>query len=545
MADASPLTFKVASEKWEFEQIHELNYQTFVDEIPQHQENEQGRLVDKFHQENTYVICVSGNELLGMVALRSKRPFSLDEKLDDLDTYLPPFQSILECRLLAVRKQRRYTAVFAGLLKKIVYMALQEAHDIAVISGTTRQIRLYRHIGFQPFGPLVGKEGAQYQPMYLDLANAISLKQTSQLFNIKKGSRAEQLLFNYLPGPVSLAEGVLTANSAEPGSHRSASFVERFNCFRIMLSRKLHAGRVQIMTGSGTLGNDVVAAHLSLLPGKGLVLVNGEFGKRLRDQAVRAGLNFTVVEAESGKTFAEEELAVAIGNIPELEWIWAVHCETSTGVLNNLDLLRRLCRRNNLKLCLDAISSVGSCPVDLSEVYLATATSGKGIGSLPGLVMVFCRDDVVAGDRNLPRYFDLGYYESKQGIPFTISSNAVEALMTAVEEGDWSTRFENVRQWSEELRDELEEIGLTVLADRQCRAPHITTIALPTSVSSLALGDQLAEEGILVSYRSDYLITKNYLQVCFMGKCRKPTRMMSYFLRQAVEGVGVGKSCVA
>ncbi len=48
MADASPLTFKVASEKWEFEQIHELNYQTFVDEIPQHQENEQGRLVDKF-----------------------------------------------------------------------------------------------------------------------------------------------------------------------------------------------------------------------------------------------------------------------------------------------------------------------------------------------------------------------------------------------------------------------------------------------------------------------------------------------------------------
>lgn len=149
--------------------------------------------------------------------------------------------------------------------------------------------------------------------------------------------------------------------------------------------------------------------------------------------------------------------------------------------------------------------------------------------------MVFCRDDVFSGDRCLPIFFDLGYSESKQGIPFTISSNAVEALMIAVEEGNWSTRFANVRQWSEELRDELEEIGFTVLADRQCRAPHITTIALPASVSSLDLGDQLAQEGILVSYRSDYLLAKNYLQVCFMGKCRKPTRMMTYFLRKVVD----------
>lgn len=57
MADASSLTFKVATEEWEFEQIHEFNYQTFVDEIPQHQGNEQGRLVDKFHQQNAVEVA--------------------------------------------------------------------------------------------------------------------------------------------------------------------------------------------------------------------------------------------------------------------------------------------------------------------------------------------------------------------------------------------------------------------------------------------------------------------------------------------------------
>ena len=36
MSTRAPLTFKIASEDWEFELIHRLNYKTFVEEIPQH-----------------------------------------------------------------------------------------------------------------------------------------------------------------------------------------------------------------------------------------------------------------------------------------------------------------------------------------------------------------------------------------------------------------------------------------------------------------------------------------------------------------------------
>lgn len=86
----SALQFKIATEDWEFEQIHELNYRTFVEEIPQHQPAEQPRLVDKFHEENTYLICVAGNRVVGMLAARGRRPFSLDQKLANLDSFLPP-----------------------------------------------------------------------------------------------------------------------------------------------------------------------------------------------------------------------------------------------------------------------------------------------------------------------------------------------------------------------------------------------------------------------------------------------------------------------
>ena len=71
------LQFKIASEDWEIELIHHLNYKTFVKEIPQHEPPQDGRLVDKFHAENTYVICLCGQQLAGMLALRARRWYSL------------------------------------------------------------------------------------------------------------------------------------------------------------------------------------------------------------------------------------------------------------------------------------------------------------------------------------------------------------------------------------------------------------------------------------------------------------------------------------
>ncbi len=537
MSKNDSLVFKVASESWEFEQIHEINYQTFVHEIPQHQQNEDQKLVDKYHEENTYVICLRDREVLGMIALRDKRPLSLDGKLADLESYLPPFKRILEYRLLAVKPQNRNTAIFSGIMKKSFDLAISGGYDIAVISGTTRQARLYKHLGFKPFGPLVGKQDALYQPMYIDVGGAVELKKQSQILQPKKGSEMEQLLFNYLPGPVSIAEGVIEAHAAEPDSHRSRQFMDNFNELRKKLCERVNAPRVQIMMGSGTLANDVVAAQIGVLQGRGLVLVNGEFGNRLYDQAIRAGLDFEVIQADEGKTFDRDTLQQTINQHENLSWVWTVHCETSTGVLNDVSMLRKLCKQHNLKLCLDGISSIGSCDVDLQDVYLATAVSGKGIGSLPGLAMVFCGQDVLSGDRQVPRYFDLAFYEAKQGVPFTISSNAIYALNAALTNSDWATRFANIKQWSDTLLSEFEELGLRILADQSCRAPHVTTIVLPETIKSLDMGKLLEDEGILVSYRSEYLVAKNYIQICFMGECQKPPRMITYFLHEALKHV--------
>ena len=135
MGTYKPLIFKIAMEPFEFELIHRLNYRTFVEEIPQHSANREKRLVDRFHEENTYIICMSGEELVGMVALRGQRPFSLDFKLDNLDSYVPENSKPVEIRLLAIEPRYRKPSVILGILQRGVEVARAHGYDIALISG--------------------------------------------------------------------------------------------------------------------------------------------------------------------------------------------------------------------------------------------------------------------------------------------------------------------------------------------------------------------------------------------------------------------------
>ena len=169
MTSPPGFTFRIASQDWEFEQIHRLNYQTFVEEIPQHQRNPGRKLIDKFHSENTYMICLQDDRLLGMVAARGQRPFSLDQKLADLDSYLPPCRSVCEVRLLAVQPAYRSGRIFQGLMTLLAQHCQRNGYDLAIISGATNQRKLYQHLGFVPFGPPVGTPEAPYQPMYRTL----------------------------------------------------------------------------------------------------------------------------------------------------------------------------------------------------------------------------------------------------------------------------------------------------------------------------------------------------------------------------------------
>jgi len=165
------MILKPATELYEFLQIHQLNYKTFVEEIPQHQQNSEKMLVDKFDSKNKYLVARNGKQVIGMVCYNNQRPFSLDAKIDDLDQYLPQHTNLVEVRLFSVCREQRKATIAYRLLQYLCQTLLQQDVDAAVISGTTRQTKLYTAMGFTPFGPLVGETGALYQPMFITLRN--------------------------------------------------------------------------------------------------------------------------------------------------------------------------------------------------------------------------------------------------------------------------------------------------------------------------------------------------------------------------------------
>jgi len=510
MAD-DRLTFKIATEPEEFHQIHRLNYQTFVEEIPQHPPNPERLLVDRFHDENCYCICLDGPRLAGMVAMRSRRPFSLDGKVEDLDRHLPPGNVPCEMRLLAVEPPYRRPGVYARLIRFAAEEGIRRGYTLAVASGTLRQTRLYGRMGFTPFAGPVGTAEATYQPMYLTLENALELFE-----RIGLPCPPPAAPVSFMPGPVEIPAAVRRACADPPVSHRAPAVLAMVAEIRERLIGLTGARDVALLLGSGTLGNDAVAAQLRLLPGRGLVLSNGEFGERLVDHAHRMGLNFETVDAGWGNPHDLVSLEGLLANQEGIAWVWSVHCETSSGMLSDLPCLAELCNRHGVRLCLDCTSSLGTVPLDLRGVHLASSVSGKGLASLAGIALVFAGHDIHP-DRRIPRYLDLGTYRRQQGVPFTHSSNLLAALCQALRLLGPEARFPKIRESHARLRSELESMGLTVMAPPEQAAPAVLSIPLPPGISSVALGEELERRGYLLSFRSGYLVARNIIQICLMG----------------------------
>lgn len=318
---------------------------------------------------------------------------------------------------------------------------------------------------------------------------------------------------NFLPGPVGVHPAVHEAFCRPAISHRSEAFQEDFQGVRRRLGELAGAPHVQILLGSGTLANDAVAAQLSLSRERGLILANGEFGERLAEQAGRFGLEHRVLESGWGQPLPYEQArrALAAGRF---RWIWAVHCETSTGVLNDLGALKTLARDSGARLCVDCISTLGAVPFSLDGVDLATGVSGKGLASYPGLSFVFHHRPLEPAPA-LPRYLDLGLYAQSPATPFTASSNLLAALGASLDRaGAPRLRAELGRR----LRPRLEALGCTILAPLAISSPVVITLHPPRPVRAFDLGALLESRGVLLSYRSDYLVRRNLLQVCLLGE---------------------------
>lgn len=520
--------FKQAETAEELEQVHRLNYKTFVHEIRQHVDSGHGRLVDKYHDRNIYFLCLVDDQLVGMLSVHDDPPFSVESRLADPSMIWRPGMRPLEVRLLSVEPKERKSTVMFGLVFAMNEFARAKGYTHYVISGVTEQLELYRHIGFEAIGPAVGKPGAMFVPMMCTLERVESQMGRPRLLfgrRLAKEAAASAEPISLLPGPVPLAAEVQAALNEAPMYHRSNEFVQLFEDVRSSLCQLTKARSVAMTVGSGTLANEAVAAALAASPKaeSGLILVNGEFGRRILKQAERFGLRPQVLEWAWGQPWDLAQVRETLSNMPAGGWVWGVHQESSTGVVNDLPGLVNAANRYNIRACCDCVSSLGAVPLDLSQVFLATGATGKALSSYAGLSLVFAdpdRLDEIDTER-VPTYLDIPASFGMTGPRFTVPSPLLKALDVAMRV--YSTpekaksRFDHYAGLGQYVRGRLREIGLPPLADEAVSSPVITSFYPPGDESSNDFVTRCQTWGYHIGGQSGYLADKRVVQIANMG----------------------------
>ncbi|HMC65971.1 MAG TPA: aminotransferase class V-fold PLP-dependent enzyme [Gemmataceae bacterium] len=538
--------FKRAETSEELEQVHQLNYRTFVREIPQYPDDGNGYLIDKFHDKNIYFVCLRSDRVVGMISCHDGPPFSVAERLSDPSILYRPGMRPMEVRLLAIEPAERHSTVFLGLLWALYEYTQDNGYTDLFISGVANRVSLYQHMGFAPLGPAVPSGRASFVPMRATLRHveeklhrAMSLwRKHLRRARVRRSApgngdadrsespngTAEDLVC-LLPGPVTAAPAVRAAFHRPPIYHRGPEFITLFQKVRRQLSDLVGGKDVALFNGSGTLGNEAVAAALAAgqQPGPGIVLVNGEFGRRLLEQVARFNLQPRVLSWDWGLPWDLDEVEAALADEPAGSWIWGVHLESSTGVLNDLPGLVQRAAIRGIRVCADCISSLGAVPLDLRGVYLATGATGKSLGAYAGAAIVFAD---AAAFMNLdmsrvPSCLDIPAALATKGPRYTFPSPVVQAMDAALTEYAIpelaQARYERYAALGEHVRRRLREIGLESLADDAWACPVVTTFAPPGDDSSERFVARCRERGYVIGGQSGYLAERRLVQIATMG----------------------------
>jgi aspartate aminotransferase-like enzyme/predicted N-acetyltransferase YhbS len=450
------LVVRIADTEDEFEQIHRLNYQTFVEEVGQHQATADGRLVDAHHGQNVYFIAKRGPTVVGMICLTpfDGIAFSIEKRLADprvIDAYRA---QAIEIRLLAVRKETRSTAVFARLASALAEYAIARGYRYGLISGLTTREPLYRRFGFERLGEPVPAGLAAFVPMVVSLERfrAYARQHPALVQEDRTAVRPGADLILLTPGPVSVHPAVLAAlGQASALHHRSARFGDLVADIEGRLRALFAVPDSYAIALIGTSGTGAVEAMVRLatsLPrARTLVLTNGHFGDRLALIADSVGVDHDVYRFAPAEPLDPAVVAHRLDADPRIGSVLAVHMETSVGQFNRLQDLEPVCRARGVHLCTDMVSSLGGERFDFRDVApsAAVSVSGKALAAFPGIAIAFVRHDLLEATTNGRRshYLDIARHVrgwvDHRSVPFTLPVTLFpplhEALLQIEREG--------------------------------------------------------------------------------------------------------------
>lgn len=173
--------------------IAALIHDTYALELGQYAANEQGRITDRRHDTNVYIVAYLGAELAGMlsITLPSTDTFSTLKRLPLIPEGVQRnLHRTAEIRLLAVKPEYRGQGIFDQLMRAAIILCYSRGIDRVLISAIANRVSLYEFMGFQRLGEPVQEGTAVYLPM---LITRESLETSPYMQKLAGREKASQL----------------------------------------------------------------------------------------------------------------------------------------------------------------------------------------------------------------------------------------------------------------------------------------------------------------------------------------------------------------
>ncbi|MFP6768114.1 MAG: 2-aminoethylphosphonate--pyruvate transaminase [Planctomycetaceae bacterium] len=267
-----------------------------------------------------------------------------------------------------------------------------------------------------------------------------------------------------------------------------------------------------LMQGSGTFG--VEATIGSVLPRDGQLLVvnNGAYGARMVQIGQRLGIPVIEAAFDEIAPASPQELDRLLHQNPQVTHVAAVHCETTSGMLNPIESLGRVVDDHQRSFIVDAMSSFGGMEMTMSSLSadFLISSANKCVQGVPGFSFVIARRAALEASRGLARSLALDLYDQWDVMEhnhgkwrFTSPTHTVLAFARALDElqaeGGVAARQQRYINNQRHLVEGMAGLGFIPLLAREHHSPIITSFHDPVADFDFStFYDRLKQRGFVI-----------------------------------------------
>ena len=245
------------------------------------------------------------------------------------------------------------------------------------------------------------------------------------------------------------------------------------------------------MQGSGSFSVEAMLGTFIPPSGKALVLANGAYGKRSAQTLKYLKRDHIVLDKGDYLPPRGEMVAEILANEPAITHVVAIHCETSSGILNPIEEISHATYGAGRALLIDSMSAFGAIPLNANQIRFEALVSSanKCIEGVPGFGFVIARKAILEAAKGNSHSLCLDLHAqwthmNKTGQwrytpPTHVVAAFLEALRAHEEEGGVAARGARYRQNRDIIVDGMRGLGFETLLKDRWLSPIIVTFFCP------------------------------------------------------------------